>query len=139
MQLRALRYFHEVARCASLRKAAERLYVTPTAVSRQIEHLEHFFGAALIERGPRGIRLTVEGECLAEQVTSTLRGLDQVRDVIASRQSQVAGNISIHVSESIVSTVLAPVLAAFYRAHPKVTFNIVIASASATLDALCSG
>lgn len=34
---------------------------------------------------------------------------------------------------------LAPVLAAFYRAHPKVTFNIVIASASATLDALCSG
>lgn len=139
MQLRALRYFHEVARCASLRKAAERLYVTPTAVSRQIEHLEHFFGAALIERGPRGIRLTVEGECLAKQVTSTLRGLDQVRDVIASRQSQVAGNISIHVSESIVSTVLAPVLAAFYRAHPKVTFNIVIASASATLDALCSG
>lgn len=139
MQLRALRYFHEVARCASLRKAAERLYVTPTAVSRQIEHLEHFFGATLIERGPRGIRLTVEGECLAEQVTSTLRGLDQVRDVIASRQSQVAGNISIHVSESIVSTVLAPVLAAFYRAHPKVTFNIVIASASATLDALCSG
>lgn len=81
----------------------------------------------------------MEGECLAEQVTSTLRGLDQVRDVIASRQSQVAGNISIHVSESIVSTVLAPVLAAFYRAHPKVTFNIVIASASATLDALCSG
>ena len=139
MQLRALRYFHEVARCASLRKAAERLYVTPTAVSRQIEHLEHFFGAALIERGPRGIRLTVEGECLAEQVTSTLRGLDQVRDVIASRQSQVAGNISIHVSESIVSTVLAPVLAAFYRAHPKVTFNIVFASASAVLDALCSG
>lgn len=139
MQLRALRYFHEVARCASLRKAAERLYVTPTAVSRQIEHLEHFFGAALIERGPRGIRLTVEGECLAEQVTSTLRGLDQVREVIASRQSQVAGNISIHVSESIVSTVLAPVLASFYRTHPKVTFNIVIASASATLDALCRG
>lgn len=139
MQLRALRYFHEVARCASLRKAAERLYVTPTAVSRQIEHLEHFFGAALIERGPRGIRLTAEGECLAEQVNSTLRGMDQVRDLIASRQSQVAGNISIYVSESIVSTVLAPVLAAFYRAHPKVTFNIVIASASGTLDALCSG
>lgn len=91
MQLRALRYFHEVARCASLRKAAERLYVTPTAVSRQIEQLEHFFGATLIVRGPRGIRLTVEGECLAEQVTSTLRGFDQVRDVIAGRQSQVAG------------------------------------------------
>lgn len=42
-------------------------------------------------------------------------------------------------SESIVATVLAPVLAAFYLAHPKVTFNIVIASASGTLDALCSG
>lgn len=54
MQLRALRYFHEVARCASLRQAAERLYVTPTAVSRQIEQLEHFFGTALIERGSPG-------------------------------------------------------------------------------------
>lgn len=86
MPLRALRYFHEVARYASLRQAAERLYVTPIAVSRQIEQLEHFFGTALIERGPRGSRLTVEGECLAEQVSSTLRGFDQVRDVIASRQ-----------------------------------------------------
>lgn len=139
MQLRALRYFHEVARCASLRKAAERLYVTPTAVSRQIEHLEHFFGATLIERGARGIRLTADGQCLAEQVAITLRGMEQVREVISSRQSQIAGNISIFVSESIVSTMLAPVLAALSRAHPKVTFNIVIASASATVDALCSG
>jgi len=124
MQLRALRYFHEVAHCASLRKAAERLYTSPTAVARQIEHLEHFFGATLIERGSRGIKLTNEGQLLADQVAITLRGMDQVRELIGSRQSQVVGNISIYVSASLVSTILAPALATLYRAHPKVTFDI---------------
>jgi DNA-binding transcriptional LysR family regulator len=66
MQLRTLRYFQELAHSSSLRKASERLHVAPSAISRQIEQLEHYFGVALLERGPRGISLTIEGEFHAD-------------------------------------------------------------------------
>lgn len=60
---RALRYFDTVARCRSLRQAASQLHIAPTAISRQIDLLEHQLGAPLIERGPNGISLTAAGSC----------------------------------------------------------------------------
>ena len=43
----ALRYFMEVVDCGSIRLAADRLQIAPSAISRQIQVLEHRFGAAL--------------------------------------------------------------------------------------------
>jgi DNA-binding transcriptional LysR family regulator len=139
MQLRTLRYFQELAHSSSLRKASERLHVAPSAISRQIEQLEHYFGVALLERGPRGISLTIEGEFLAERVDFMLREFDQVRTLIADRHKLEVGSVSVYASEGVVSGLLAPVLAEFSRQYPKIRFNIVIASAQRTLEALCSG
>ena len=79
MQLRALKYFSQVAKSASFREAADKLFVAPGAVTRQIDILEHYYGAQLIERGPRGIKLTREGELLAQAVDATLRELESVK------------------------------------------------------------
>ena len=73
MNLRALMYFDEVVRTNSMRAAAENLNVAATAVSRQIENLEEYFGAQLVERTNRGIRLTAAGRLLAERAGRTLR------------------------------------------------------------------
>ena len=54
MNLRALMYFDELVRTRSMRAAADNLNVAPTAVSRQIDNLEEFFGAPLVERSSRG-------------------------------------------------------------------------------------
>lgn len=136
MQLRSLRYFHELASSTSLRKASERLHVAPTAISRQIEQLEHHFGAALFERGPRGIRLTPEGEFLAGRVDTVLRELDQVRTLISERRNLEEGKVSVFATEGVVSGLLAPVLAAFTRRYPRIQFDITVATASETLCAL---
>lgn len=63
MQLRALMYFDELVRTNSMRAAAENLNVAPTAVSRQIENLEYYFGSPLVERSSRGVKLTAAGNC----------------------------------------------------------------------------
>ncbi|WP_431823419.1 LysR family transcriptional regulator [Burkholderia sp. F1] len=139
MQLRTLRYFRELARCSSLRKAAERLHIAPTAISRQIEQLEHHFGVPLFERGPRGIRLTAEGEFLVERVDAVLFELDQVKTLISERRNLEVGSVAVCASEGIVSSLLAPVLAAFAQNHPGIRFDISVASAQQTLDALCQG
>ena len=52
INMRALLYFDELVRTGSMRQAADNLDVAPTAVSRAIENLEGFFGAALFERHP---------------------------------------------------------------------------------------
>ena len=60
--LRILSYVDEVARSGSIRKAAERLNVTASAVNRRIADLENELGAPLFDRRPRGMRLTAAGE-----------------------------------------------------------------------------
>ncbi len=60
--LRILDYVDEVARAGSIRKAAERLNVTASAVNRRIADLEEELGAPLFDRRPRGVQLTAAGE-----------------------------------------------------------------------------
>jgi DNA-binding transcriptional LysR family regulator len=82
MQLTALRYFHETARLGSIRKAAEALSVTPSAISRQIANLEHDLRAPLFERSVHGMRLTAAGDLLARQTHRTFLDLDRVRSSV---------------------------------------------------------
>lgn len=136
MQLRALKYFSQVAKSASLREAADKLFVTPTAVTRQIELLEHYYGASLIERSPRGIKLTREGEYLAQAVQATLRELEGVKEKIASSQSIVSGCIRICSAESLIAPFIAPTINDFQRLHPGVCFDIDVGSAPHIAEAL---
>ncbi|WP_231747108.1 LysR family transcriptional regulator [Burkholderia sp. BDU5] len=137
-QLRTFRYFQEFAHCASLRKAPEQPHVAPTAINRQIEQLEHHFGAPLLERGPRGIRLTAEGEFVAERIGTVLREIGEVKTMISERRNLETGSVSVYASEEIVSGLLTPVLADFTR-RSRIRFDIAVASARHTLDTLCQG
>ncbi|WP_372803015.1 helix-turn-helix domain-containing protein, partial [Paracoccus seriniphilus] len=65
MKIEAIDIFNELVRSGSIRQAAEGLNTSPTAVVRQLDKLEHSFGTPLVERTPRGIRLTAAGEVLA--------------------------------------------------------------------------
>jgi DNA-binding transcriptional LysR family regulator len=77
MQFSALRYFLETARLGSIRRAAEVLYVAPSAVSRQIALLEQTYGMPLFERHAAGVRLTVAGEVFARQARATVRDFER--------------------------------------------------------------
>ena len=66
--LRFLRYVDEVARAGSIRKAAEQLHVTASAVNRRVLDLEEELGAPLFERRARGVRLTAAGELFVRYI-----------------------------------------------------------------------
>ena len=63
-----VRYFEEVAEQKSIRRAAERLHIAPSAVTRQIAKFEDMLGMPLFERLPRGVRLTSAGEIMLANV-----------------------------------------------------------------------
>lgn len=60
-------YFIAVARCGSLRRAAEQLHISASAINRQILQAEEAFGTPLFERLPEGLRMTTAGELLYDK------------------------------------------------------------------------
>lgn len=139
VQLRALIYFNELARHGSMRRAAEKLGIAPTAISRQIENLEYHFGAPLVERDPTGIRLTAAGELLAARSARSLRELDHVRTLIDDLKGLRAGRVTVYASGAAASGLLVPALAEFSASYPDIRFEVVVASVGRTVQALADG
>ncbi|GBQ27221.1 LysR family transcriptional regulator [Gluconacetobacter azotocaptans] len=139
MHVKALLYFQVLARTGSLRRAAQKLDITPTALTRQIENLEHFFGAPLIEREQQGVRLTAAGEVVAERAGLVARELDSLRARVDDLKGLRSGTVTIRASGSPVSSVLAPALAALHQEFPGLRFNVETAGGPSIGAALTSG
>jgi len=91
MHAAILRYFVEVAKTSSIRRAAETLHVASSAVNRQILKLEQEIGAPLFERQSSGVRLTAAGEVLLQHAKDTLGGFERMRAEIAGLAGTVTG------------------------------------------------
>lgn len=92
MYNKSLDTFKVVADCGSLTKAAEKLFISHTAVIKQINGLESALGATLFRRTHRGIVLTPAGECLYKEMPKLLRAADSL-----TRKVQSAGAAGVKV------------------------------------------
>lgn len=72
MELKQLRAFAAVAECGSFSQGAKKLYVSHSAVSRDIAALEEELGVRLLERGNRVLGLTAAGETLLAEARGLL-------------------------------------------------------------------
>src|SRR5258708_29716371 len=108
--------FEAAARHLSFTKAAEELFVTQSAVSRQIQALEQRLGVALFLRRNRGLVLTEAGEQLRRAVDSAVRTLHQAVEQV----SPGATPKMVPVTSSIAfgSLALIPQLSGFCRPLP---------------------
>jgi LysR family transcriptional regulator, benzoate and cis,cis-muconate-responsive activator of ben and cat genes len=80
MELRHLRYFVTIAEEQGFRRAAERLHVSQSPLSRQMQDLEEEMGVQLFEPEGRGIKLTAAGKAFAERARSILASVDAAVD-----------------------------------------------------------
>ena len=117
-----LRAFDAVARHLNFRVAAEELALTQSAVSRQIQALEHEVGTALFLRHTRSVELTSAGSLLHRSAGASLERIDSaVRQI---RQSTGRKSVSITTWASFASMWLIPRLEAFQREHPDIDIRI---------------
>jgi DNA-binding transcriptional LysR family regulator len=139
MHAPVLRYFEQVARDGSIRRAAERLNVASSAVNRQILKLEREIGAELFERRRSGVALTAAGDSLLRHVRETLTDFDRTRAEIASAAGAVTGHVRIISLESLVVRFMPEVIGELAAAHPGLTLSVIVVDPGQTIDELRSG
>jgi DNA-binding transcriptional LysR family regulator len=132
----AFRYFNEVAKSKAIRRAADRLHVTPSAISRQIALLEHQLGAPLLDRTTNGVELTAAGVMLERYTRTLFRDLERVRESIAAFRSLDQGEVKIHAMEGVLSHFLPETIAAFLQQHPHIDFQVTTCSSDLIVEAL---
>lgn len=102
--LEAAEAFIAVARTGNMRAAAERLALSPSAVSRRVQSLEDFLGVRLFLRRSRGLSLTSEGKTYLERIEHTFDALEEA----ALSFSEDGGTLKIAASHTLSAEWLMP-------------------------------
>jgi DNA-binding transcriptional LysR family regulator len=134
-----LRVFREVVERGSFSAAAEALSFTQPAVSRQIATLEREAGAQLIERMPRGIRLTEAGRILVGHTDAILGRMAAARTQIDAVARLQAGRLRIGSFSTANATVVPRAIAGFTRDHPGVELSLTEGVSSSLIPRLRAG
>lgn len=120
--LEFLRGFEAAARHLSFTKAAGELFLTQSAISRQIQALEAFVGVPLFERRHKALALTPVGEAYYRTVAQTL---DLLRDATRRiRETRTGHVLTVTTTVSFAALWLVPRLAHFRKEHPEVDVRI---------------
>ena len=119
-------YFAEVARSGSLRKAAEKLHVSASAINRQILQAEESFGTPLFERLPDVLRMTTAGELLYDDVMRWQRGFRVTRQRFDDIQGLKRGNVSAGLVQSLTKGPVADAIAAIAREHQWLRLELTV-------------
>lgn len=113
-----IRMLCAVATHGTIAAAADALGYSPSGVSQQLAALERAVGQPVLERVGRNVRLTDAGRVLVTRGAHVLDEVDAVLTDVARSSTEVAGEITVTVFESIASTVLADVLRSLGARYP---------------------
>lgn len=117
-----MRSFEAAARQGSFNRAAEELFVTPSAISHQIKVLEEFLGVPLFQREKRRVFLTTAGEKYLAAVEHALNEIDNAtRRVLAA---QNPGSVNISVAPAFLTRWLVPRIRDFQEKCPDVELRL---------------
>lgn len=124
MELRHLRYFLTVAEELHFARAAEKLHMDQSPLSRAIKDLEDELGAKIFTRTTRNIRLTHAGKVFLERVPRIFEALEQARDGAKSAASGFHGQLRIALSDGITPSRLPALLARSREEEPEVEIRL---------------
>jgi DNA-binding transcriptional LysR family regulator len=126
LDVRRLRVLREVAARGSFSAAAEALSFTQSAVSQQVAALERECGAKLLERGPRGVRLTDAGRALVEHADAIIARIEDAEAELAAIAGLRGGRLRVATFQSAGATLVPRALGEFHRRHPDVEINVIL-------------
>jgi DNA-binding transcriptional LysR family regulator len=136
---RFLRYFMAVGRLGSIRKAADELNVSASAIDRQILNVEAELGTPLFERLPTGLRLTAAGEIMMAAGGRWRKGMSDVRAQIEDLRGLKRGHVDIAIIDALAKGYIPGVVQAVQSRYPGITIGIKVLKNDAVRLAIASG
>lgn len=113
-----LKVLAAVARHASVTEAARELHYSQPSVSHHLARLEAATGVKLVQRVGRGIRLTPEGELLANRATEIVGRVEAATNELAAQVGLRTGRVRLAANASVLATIVPKAAVALSEAHP---------------------
>jgi DNA-binding transcriptional LysR family regulator len=136
---RFLRYFIAVGRLGSIRKAADVLNVSASAIDRQILNAEATMGMPLFERLPTGLRLTAAGEMMMASGLKWQKDLVDVRTQIEDLRGLKRGHVDIAIIDALAKGYIPSIVHTIQSQYPGITIGIKVLNNDAVRSAIISG
>jgi DNA-binding transcriptional LysR family regulator len=139
LDVKHLRVLKEVSERGTFSGAAEALSYTQPAVSQQIAALERQAGAQLVDRTPRGIRLTDAGRALVRHAEAILARIAEAEAELEAITDVRGGRVRLASFPTGGATLIPPATAVFRERHPGVEVELSVGGSSEALDLLRAG
>lgn len=136
---RILRYLDEVVRAGSIRKAATRLGVASSSISRQITNLETDLGTPVFERMPGKMRLTAAGEMLIAHIRQTLKDHDRLIARIGQLENPGGGLVRVATQNGPIGGLVPRLALDFSQRFPHARFSIASVTGLALVSMVSAG
>ncbi|WP_050930492.1 hydrogen peroxide-inducible genes activator [Aestuariivita boseongensis] len=124
LTLKQLRYFDALARHSHFGRAADACSISQPALSLQIKELESMFGAALVERGAREIRLTPIGLDLLAKGRRILLAVEELDDLVRASKGPLAGRLRMGVIPTVAPYFLPQIIRALSDRFPELDLTL---------------
>ncbi|MFD7096265.1 LysR family transcriptional regulator [Streptomyces xanthophaeus] len=134
MSLRQMEYFLAVLEESSFTRAAEVLHVTQPALSHQVKALERSVGGELLERLPRGVRLTPMGRAFLPHAQLAVRSARQAERAARAAAGAVGGELHVATVHAVAVGMLPAVAARWRALHPGVALVLREYGSTAALE-----
>jgi DNA-binding transcriptional LysR family regulator len=139
LDVRRLRVLRAVAQHGSFAAAAAELRYTPSAISQQIAVLEREAGVVLVERGPRGTRLTQAGGVLDRLAQLVLGQLAAARAELEDLTRLRGGSVRVTAFESAWTSLVPAAVSRYRERHPDVELHLAEADPVEAVAAVRAG
>src|SRR5690349_8448570 len=139
LNLNHLRVFRSITETSSITEGARRLHISQPAASKQLADLEAQRGGALLERLPRGVRLTAAGEVLGRHARRLFQEEEAAEAALEALLGLDLGHLSLAASTTIGSYIVPAVFGELHAAHPNVKLQLEIGNAARVEELVLGG
>ena len=137
VNLELYKVFYAVARCGSLTKAAEELYISQPAVSQAIKQLETQLGGQLFVRTHKGMELSeTGGKQIFKTVEQALRLFEEAENKYAELKDTATGVLRICASDTVSTHFLLPYIKKYHEKYPDVNLVLINGTSRETAEML---
>ena len=136
---RFLRYFVAVGRLGSIRRAAEELNVSASAIDRQILNVEARLGTPLFERMPTGLRLTAAGEVMMAAGSRWQKNMDEVMAQIEDLRGLKRGHVEIAIIDALTKGYMPAAIQSIQDRFPGITIGVRVLENAMVRRAIVAG